>query len=354
MRIAIDAMGGDHAPEAVIEGTVLAQSQCMADLVLVGNEQAVREAFGRVSEGPAPEIIHAPQTIGMDESGPVAIRRKRDSSLGVAMRMLADGEVDAVVSAGNTSAIVASAKHCVGVFSGLRRPALAVFFPTETGSSLLLDAGAHAQAGAVHLAQSAVLAHIYLKVTRGIEKPRIGLLNIGQEPGKGTTTVQRAFSMIKRSGLNFIGNIEPGDMFEGRTDAIICEGFVGNIVLKTYEGISDGLIRALGQKADEAPPERAQGLRPVIETLQRSYDYQNVGGAPLLGIKKPVVVAHGKSERTAISSAILATCKMAAEQICAKMTDELEQDGALADFKYFNALLIFENLKKKWGFTERS
>ncbi len=353
MRIAIDAMGGDHAPEAVVEGTVLARSHCPADLVLVGEENAVREAFGRIPGEPVSEIVHAPQVIGMDEPGPIAIRRKRDSSLGVAMRMLADGEVDAVVSAGNTSAVVACAKHSVGVFPGLRRPALAVFIPTETASSLLLDAGAHSQAGAVHLAQSAVLAHIYLKVTKGLEKPRIGLLNIGREPGKGTKTVQRAFSMLKRSGLNFIGNIEPGDIFGGLTDAIICDGFVGNIVLKTYEGISEGLVRKLGQKADLNAPDDARGLRPVLETIKRSYDYQNVGGAPLLGIQKPVVVAHGRSESTAISSAILATHRMAAGNICVKMTEELERDSALADFKYFNALLLFENLKKKWGFAER-
>ncbi len=346
-------MGGDHAPAAVIEGTVLAWSHCSADLVVVGDEQAVREALAKIPGGPAPEVVHAPQVIGMDEPGPVAIRRKRDSSLSIAMRMLADGEVDAVVSAGNTSAVVASAKHSVGVFPGLRRPALAVFIPTETGSSLLLDAGAHSQAGAVHLAQSAVLAHIYLKVTKGLEKPRIGLLNIGREPAKGNKIVQRAFSMLGRSGLNFIGNIEPGDIFEGLTDAIICDGFVGNIVLKTYEGISESLFRKLGQKADWSTPEGLREFRPAIEAIRRSYDYQNVGGAPLLGIPKPVVVAHGRSQSTAISSAILATQRMAVDRICARMTEELERDSALADFRYFNALLIFENLKKKWGFTER-
>lgn len=296
MRIAIDAMGGDHAPEAVVEGALLARSHCSADLVLVGNERMIVEALGSLAADPVPEIVNATQAIGMEESGPLAIRKKRDSSLNVAMRMLAEGEVDAVVSAGNTSAVVASAKHFVGLFPGLRRPALAVSFPVRDGNPVLLDAGAHAQAGTVHLAQSAALAHIYLKVTRGLSNPRVGLLNIGAEPGKGTWAVQRAFSMLKRSALNFVGNLEPGDIFAGRADAVISEGFVGNIVLKTYEGLSDSLLAALEDNAGEAGREISRELSGILQSFQEKYDYRGVGGAPLLGVKKPVVVAHGGSE----------------------------------------------------------
>jgi phosphate acyltransferase len=353
MRVAIDAMGGDHAPEAVVKGALLAQSHCSADLVLVGNETEIRDLLGAGPDNPGPRIVHAPQSIAMDESGPIAIRKKRDSSLNVAMRMLAEGEVDGVVSAGNTSAIVAAAKHYVELLPGLRRPALAVSFPTETGRPVLLDAGAHAQAGTVHLAQSAALAHIYLKVTQGLDRPRIGLLNIGQEPGKGTRAVQRAFALIKRSGLNFIGNIEPNDLFSDLTDAVICEGFVGNIVLKMYEGLSDGVVRELGKKAAQCSPESRSELGRMLEDFTRSYHYNHVGGAPLLGVKKPVVVAHGRSESAAISSAIQLTCRVVAQEICSRMTEALEQDSAFADFKFFNALLILENLKKKWGFSPK-
>jgi phosphate acyltransferase len=353
MRVAIDAMGGDHAPEAVVKGALLAQSLCSADLVLVGNETDIRDLLGVGLDGPGPRIVHAPQSIAMDEVGPIAIRKKRDSSLNVAMRMLAAGEVDGVVSAGNTSAIVAAAKHYVELLPGLRRPALAVPFPTETGRPVLLDAGAHAQAGTVHLAQSAALAHIYLKVTQGLDRPRIGLLNIGQEPGKGTRSVQRAFSLIKRSGLNFIGNIEPNDLFSDLTDAVICEGFVGNIVLKMYEGLSDGLVRELHKKAGQCSRESRGELGRMLEDFARSYHYNHVGGAPLLGVKKPVVVAHGRSEGAAISSAIQLTCRVVAQEICEKMAEALEQDSALADFKFFNALLILENLKQKWGFSPK-
>ena len=353
MRVAIDAMGGDHAPEAVVEGALLARSLCSADLVLIGNEPLIRDLLGGGPDNHGLPVVHAPQSIAMDEAGPLAIRKKVDSSLNVAMRMLAEGKVDAVVSAGNTSAIVAAAKHYVELLPGLRRPALAVSLPTETGRPILLDAGAHAQAGTVHLAQSAALAHIYLKVTQGIDQPRIGLLNIGQEPGKGTSAVRRAFALIKRSGLNFIGNIEPNDLFSGLADAVVCEGFVGNVILKMYEGLSDGLLRELGRKVAQCSSESRDDLSRILDDFQKSYHYSHVGGAPLLGVNKTVVVAHGRSDSTAISSAIQLTCRVAAEQICTKMTQALEQDSSLVDFKFFNALLILENLKKKWGFSPR-
>ncbi|MGA2404053.1 MAG: phosphate--acyl-ACP acyltransferase [Syntrophobacteraceae bacterium] len=339
MRIAIDAMGGDHAPGPVVEGTLLARSVCSADLVLIGNEPVVREALGGGSD---PLDLPAG-----------AIRKKREASLNVAMRMLAEGEVDAVVSAGNTSAIVAAAKHFVGLLPGLRRPALAVPFPTEDGRPVLLDAGAHAQSGAIHLAQSAALAHIYLRASRRIDRPSIGLLNIGHEPAKGTRAVQRAFALIKRSGLNFIGNLEPNDLFNGRTDAVICEGFVGNIVMKMYEGLSEGLIRALGGMLAQSGAESRSELNRIFEGFQKSYAYQHVGGAPLLGVKKPVVVAHGRSESQAISSAVQLAYRIAKDETCRKMTEQLEQDSSLADFKYFNAQLILEDLKKKWGFAPK-
>lgn len=355
MRIAIDAMGGDHAPGPVVAGALLARSRGAADIVLVGNEPVVREALGDAATGfPPVEVVHAPLAISMDEFGPVAIRKKREASLTVAMRMLAEGGVDAVVSAGNTSAIVASAKHFVGLLPGLRRPALAVPFPTGDGRPILLDAGAHAQSGALHLAQSAALAHIYLNVSRGIERPSIGLLNIGREPAKGTRTVQRAFALIKRSTLNFVGNLEPNDIFTCRTDAVVCEGFVGNIVLKLFEGLSEGLVRAIGGSVGESCPEVRAELNRIFHDFQARYSYEHIGGAPLLGVRKPVVVAHGRSESEAICNAILLAARIAEDEVCRKMSEfEFEQEGSLADFRYFNALLILENFKKKWGLAPR-
>ncbi|MCE5334998.1 MAG: phosphate acyltransferase PlsX [Desulfobacteraceae bacterium] len=353
MKIAIDAMGGDNAPEAVVDGTLLAQSHCSADLVLIGNEPVISGLIARGGAGPPPEVVHAAQAIEMEESGPVAIRKKRDASINIAMRMLAEGEVDAVVSAGNTSAIVASAKHHVELLPGLRRPALVVPLPTGGTPPVLLDAGAHAQAETVHLAQSAALAHIYLRVTRGTARPRIGLLNIGSEPGKGTKAVQRAFVLIKRSGLNFVGNIEPNEIFQDVIDGVVCEGFVGNIILKMSEGLAAAFVRAIGEEVGRNKTGCAGELDRVYDNFKKAFHYKHVGGAPLVGVKKTVIVAHGRSGATAISNAILLAERTVSDEVFRKMGEELEHDSSLADFRYFYASHILENLRKKWGFAPK-
>ena len=251
MKIAVDAMGGDHAPEAPVLGSLRAMPQTSAELLLIGQEKRLRELLGRTTEGSSIRIIHASEVIGMGEAGPVAIRKKRGASLSVAMRLLAEGEVDAVVSAGNSAALVAAAKHLVGLIPGLSRPAMAVALPTRAGRVLLVDAGAQTEANTVHLTQSAALASTYLKVTQGLDHPRVGLLNIGQEPVKGRKIIQRAFTALERSPLHFIGNIEPQDLFLDRTDAVICDGFVGNILLKMVEGLMETLFQYLASDLDD-------------------------------------------------------------------------------------------------------
>ena len=243
MIIAIDAMGGDHAPEATVEGSLLAAPHCPARLLLIGNETQLRKILDEKEEAPSIGLVHAPEVIGMGEAGPMAIRKKRDASMSVAMRLLAEGGADAVVSAGNTAAIVATARHFVDLVPGLRYSAMAVPLPSSEGRVLLLDAGAHTQANAYQLAQSAALAHVYLKVTEGLESPRIGLLNIGQEPVKGRKVTQRAYALLERCDLAFSGNVEPQDLLSGGVDAAICDGFVGNTLLKMYEGLSETLLR---------------------------------------------------------------------------------------------------------------
>lgn len=347
MKIAIDAMGGDNAPLSVVEGALLAAASCPAQLVLIGDEPAVR---GLLCKGPGlppgTEIVHAPLVVSMDEFGPTAIRKKREASITVAMRLLAEGEVDSVVSAGNTSAVVAAAKHFVGLLPGLKRPALAVSFPTGDGRPILLDAGAHPESGALHLAQSAVLAHLYLRISRGIERPAVCLLNIGSEPVKGTRTVQRAYALIKRSGLNFIGNLEPNELFEGKADAVICDGFVGNIVMKMYEGFAEWVMGTLGARIGQ---DRA-ALGGLFDDFQKSLAYQYIGGAPLLGVKKPVVVAHGRSGPSAVSNAIGLAFRITRDRICENMSAlQLEQSGSPLDFRHFSALLFLENFKNRWA-----
>ena len=353
MRIAVDAMGGDHAPEAPVEGSLLALPQCAAELLLIGNEKQLLEVLGHSREDSSIRLIHASEVIGMGEAGPVAIRKKRGASLSVAVRLLAEGAVDAVVSAGNSAAIVATAKHLVGLIPGLRRPAMAVPIPTPTGKVLLIDAGAQAEANTIHLAQSAALAHIYLKVTQDLDHPRVGLLNIGQEPLKGMKVIQRAFALLERSHLHFIGNVEPQDLFSNRTDAVICDGFVGNILLKMYEGLTETFLEYLQAHMGEHDRHTGEALGQALDHFRDSYDYRNVGGAPLLGVRKTVVVAHGRSRAKAISSAILLASQLAGRGVFETISAEMEKDGALAEIKHLNTSLMLEQLKSKWGFTQR-
>ena len=354
MKIAVDAMGGDYAPQALVEGALLAKPQYPVELVLFGNETQLQEILARSGGASSVQVVHSPETIGMGEAGPMAIRKKRDASLSMAMRFLAEDEVDAVVSAGNSSAIVATAKHFVGLFPGLRRSAMAVPIPIPAGKVLLLDAGAHAEASTVHLAQSAALAHVYLKVTCGLDRPRVGLLNLGQEPIKGTKVVQRAFSLLKRSSLNFVGNVEPHGLFAGEADAAVCDGFVGNVVLKMYEGFSETLMDLIETHMHEKNEAVKEELRDVFQRFQRTFHYQSVGGAPLLGVSKTVVVAHGRSLGPAIANAIHLAVRMAEDGVSERMASELDKDSTLAELRHQNTRSMLENLRNKWGFTPRN
>lgn len=349
MKIALDAMGGDHAPGALVEGALLAARHCGAELVLVGNQEILRQTLKDAGDTPI-RIVHARDVVGDDESGPVAVRRKREASLSVAMRLLAEGSVDAVVSAGNSSAVVAAAKHFVGMVHGLRRPAMAAPVPMLDGRVLLVDAGAHAEANTIHLAQSAVLAHAYLKVMDGLDRPRIGLLNIGHEPLKGTKVVRRTYALLSRSPLQFIGNIEPLGLFAKRTDAAICDGYVGNVLLKTTEGLAEVFLGVLRPLAAEIGNE---ALSRAVERLERAYDFENVGGVPLLGVRKPVVVAHGRSGARAISNAILFAADLAEKAVFQRVAAELEKDSALGEIRRLGTMLMLENLKSRWGFIHK-
>jgi phosphate acyltransferase len=353
MRIAVDAMGGDHAPEALAQGSLLATPQCSAELFLIGNEKQLREALGHSLSASSMRVIPASEVIGMGEAGPAAIRKKRGASLSVAMRLLAEGTVDAVVSAGNTAAIVATAKHYVGLLPGLRRPAMAVPLPTPTGSVLLTDAGAQAEANTIHLAQSAALAHFYLKVSQGLSQPRVGLLNIGQEASKGLRVVQRAFALLERSSIHFIGNVEPQELFTDLTDTVVCDGFVGNILLKMAEGLMETFLQFFEAHLDEFDRGERATFRQSIERLQGLCDYRNVGGAPLLGVTKPVVVAHGRSRAKAIANAILLASQLVRDRVFERMASALEKDSILLDLRHDYTALMLEKLKSRWGFTQK-
>lgn len=346
MHIAVDAMGGDHAPEALVKGALMAEASVPATLILVGDEYRLRNVLGPTSSSSPVRVVHAPETVEMGEPGPIALRKKKKSSLSVAMRLLADGKVDAVVSAGNSAAIVATGKHFVGLLPGLRRPALGIPIPTPGGQVLLLDAGAHDQANSVHLAQCAILADVYLRATSHIPHPRLGLLNIGSEPLKGPGEVRGTYDLLERAPVHFVGNVEPHTIFEDKVDAVICDGFVGNMILKTLEGVFELFFRC----RDEAEVE-CFGSRPpsAWEQLAERYRYDNVGGAPLLGTLRPIVVTHGRSEAGAIRNAILLASQLTENEVYRQIARKEKDNGLLYQIKHQYTSGMLVRLKEKWG-----
>ncbi len=354
MRIAVDAMGGDHAPESVVEGAILALPRCSAALTLIGDEARIEPILRSKEGGRGIEVLHAPECIGMDEAGSTAVRKKREASLSVAMRLLAESGADAVVSAGNTAAVVAAAAHFVGRLPLVRRLALAVPIPAPAGEVLLIDGGAHAEADTVHLVQSAVLADAYLKVTRGLSRPRVGLLNIGVESGKGTQVVQRAFWLLKRLPIGFIGNVEAHEIFADRADAVVCDGFVGNMLLKFFEGVSEVHLKFFEEHRSVWSEQATEDEWVSFRRFQREHYYQNVGGAPLLGVGKTVVVAHGRSRGPAIANAILLASRLAEKRVFERVAEELAKDSALLELKQHYARWMLERWRSRWGFAQKN
>lgn len=306
MRIAVDAMGGDHAPEHPINGAILAARELDMEVVLVGDEGVLREALRRHRDPPGVEIAHAPQSIGMDEPVATAVRRKRQSTIHVAARLLRDGDVHGFVSAGNTGAVMAVVKVIVGTLDGVDRPALAVVLPTQRGRAVVLDVGANVEPKARQLVQFAVMGNHFAREILGVERPRIGLLSIGEEAGKGNELIRGAHNTLKSSSLNFIGNVEARDLYTGKSDVVVCDGFTGNILLKTSEAAVDTLRRLLREEFMRTLAGRIGALlaRSAFARLRQRVDYAEFGGAPLLGVRGLTVICHGRSSPRAIRNGI--------------------------------------------------
>ncbi len=315
MRIAVDAMGGDYAPCEVVAGAVLAASlPNVSALYLVGDENAIRaELAGLGPLSPKIHIRHAAERIEMGEAPAQAVRRKRDSSIGRAVDMVKAGEADAVMSAGNTGAAVAAATLKLRTLKGVDRPAIAAIMPTQKNPVVLLDAGANTDCTPEQLMQFAMMGSVYSRVILGREQPVVGLLSIGGEESKGNDVTKRAFAGLQKSFLNFRGNVEGRDLFVGDTDVIVCDGFVGNVVLKTSESAAQAMTRWFKTELT------ANGLRKAacllltgaFKTLRQRLDPEMTGGAPLLGINGVCIIAHGGSSRRAIYHAI----RVAAESV---------------------------------------
>jgi glycerol-3-phosphate acyltransferase PlsX len=307
MRIAIDAMGGDNAPEAIVSGALEAAELLSRDdeIILVGPEETVKTQIpaGKLKDGLS--IVDAPQVIEMAEAPIESLRKKPKSSISVMAKLAKRGQADAVISAGNTGACVAAFQMRMRNLEGVNRPGIAVVFPTFEGPVTICDVGANIACKPINLYQYAIMARIYSKHLLGIENPRVGLMSIGQEDAKGNEVVKRTRELMRAdSKLNFTGNIEGRDIFKGKCDVAVCDGFVGNVVLKLTEGVVDGLFKAIKH---ELGSEKLLALRfaKVIKRIYKKYDYNEYGGAPLLGVNGTALICHGASESRTIKNAIM-------------------------------------------------
>lgn len=307
LPVALDAMGGDFAPAAAVEGALEAMRRFTIPVILVGDEAAISRELTRLgAAGNTVRVVHAAETIGMDEHAAAAVRRRRDSSMHIACRLVKQGEAAAAVSAGNSGAFFAVAMFGFGRLAGVDRPALATIFPTAGEPVLLLDVGANVEVRPHHLAQFAVMGTVYAERVLHRANPRVALLSNGSEEGKGPPVVQEAYSRLKAAQLNFIGNVEGNDVPRGRADVVVCDGYAGNVLIKTAEGVAETMLAILRTELTRSTTSKllAAGLRPAFRRVRAKLDYAEYGGAPLLGLGHIAIVAHGRSNARAIANAI--------------------------------------------------
>ena len=329
MRIALDAMGGDKAPSEIIKGALMAYREKVSDIIIVGNSDKIKPFMEDVSFNETDfTLVHTDEYIEMNESPAKAIKKKKNSSIAIA-RLIKENKADALVSAGNTGALMQTALLTLGRIPGIKRPALATFWPTKSGNSMLLDSGANSETKPEYLLQFAVMADIFMKDMYSLKSPKIGLLNIGTEPYKGTSVVVTAYQMLKESGLNFIGNVEMRDFLHGKADVAVCDGFVGNMVLKSGEAVAEYFHLILKEEIMKNTLYKlAAGLiKPVFRGLKKKLDHSEHGGANLLGVKGICIKSHGSADAKAIYNAIKVADKMAKSRIIKRICDLMISQG---------------------------
>jgi glycerol-3-phosphate acyltransferase PlsX len=330
MKIAVDAMGGDHGPRVIIDGALAAARHLNLGLVLVGQTAALQAELARHSDldGLDLSVLEAPDVIEMAESPAAALRRKPGASVKTAAAAVARGDAAALVSMGHTGASIMAAFGAFGMLPGVDRPALAATIPTRTGSAVLLDAGAAPDCRPPHLVQFAVMGSAYARVSLGLERPRVGLLSIGEEETKGSELVREAHQLLKSAPIQFIGNVEARDVYAGEADVIVCDGFTGNIALKISEGLVDTIETLLGEELSRTFSGMVGSLlsRRAFRRFQKRVDYSEYGGAPLLGLARLCIVGHGRSSSKAVRNAVVLAYRFATHQLI----NRLEQDIAAA------------------------
>jgi len=326
LKIVIDAMGGDHAPHSVVEGVIDAVNEFDVTIVLIGLEDEVKAELKKFKfPQDKIEVIHAPEVVGMHEPATISLRQKKNSSISLGVNLLKDSQYSAFISAGNTGAVVAASTIRLGMLDGVERPAIGLVIPTLKNFAFLIDVGANTEAKPQHLFQSALMANVYAREVLGVSKPEIGLLNIGEESSKGGGFAKEAYKLMEDRVPNFIGNIEANEIFSGKSDCIVCDGFVGNVVIKVSQGLMESAGALMKREIKKSPLAvlGAMIMKSRLNHIKKLADYSEYGGAPLLGVNGVVMISHGRSSPKAIKNAIKATMHEVEHNILEIMAKEI-------------------------------
>lgn len=333
IRVAVDGMGGDYAPQVVVEGAVQAANDFSdLEIVLVGQSDALKQELKQHKVlGGKIVLQEASEIIGMGESPVAALRKKKDSSISVSIDLLKKREVSAVITAGNTGAAVAASTLMLGLLPGIKRPGIAISTPTLHGISITIDVGANLNPSAEELFQYAVMADIFIKTIYKKRQPTVGLLNIGEEESKGTEVLKEAYKLLRDSSLNFVGNIEGRDFFTGKVDIIVCDGFVGNVVLKMCESVLETSVAIISRELKKNPVTMlgAWLCKPAMMSIRKETNYEEAGGAPLLGVNGTVIISHGISSAKAIRNAIRVAGDIVARKVNESIVEQITANSHL-------------------------
>lgn len=329
IKVVLDAMGGDFAPDEVLQGAYLALRELPVHIILTGPEDILKKELPRWGEWPNDRIsiVHASQIVEMAESPSQSFRKKKDSSIRVGLDLVRDKKADAFVSAGNTGAALTASTLILGRINGVERPAAVTVLPSENGQFVMLDMGTNVDCKSNHLVQFAVMGECFAKLVLGIEKPRVALLNIGEEPDKGNLVTQATFELLQQAPVHFIGNVEGKEILQGKADVVVCDGFVGNNLLKFGEGVSALFMDFFKKEAKSSwlSMLALMLLKPALYRFKKRYDYEEYGGAPILGVNGVSIIAHGRSKSVAIKNAIRTAVVSVQSEMVDRLTKALDK-----------------------------
>lgn len=327
MRVAVDGMGGDNSPEAVVKGSILAAKEYDVSIIIVGPEETIKNELKKYNfEGDKIKVVNASEVISPNESPVAAIRKKKDSSINKILRMVKDGEADAAVSAGSTGAFMAGSLFIVGRIKGIDRPAISPIIPGKNNPFMLIDCGANVDCKPVNLVQFALMGKIYFESVLKYKNPTIGLINNGAEEEKGNKLTKTVYKLLKDTPVNFVGNVEPRDISSGDVNILVCDGFVGNTVLKMYEGVAANIFSMLKKEIMSSTRSKLGGLllKPVVKNFKKKFDYSEYGGAPFVGINGICIKAHGSSDAKAFKNAIKQAINIYDNGVITKIKESIE------------------------------